>query len=63
MPYMDEHFKPTEERLARLREYGQMEFDLLEHHFEPGQEVVGIDHLGRPEAFVLSSCTLEKCVL
>jgi hypothetical protein len=54
MAYMNEQFAPIEAKLARMREYGQIEFDMLLYHFEPGMKLVGFDcPLGRPDAMVL----------
>jgi hypothetical protein len=58
MTYMNEQFAPTEAKLARMREYGQFEFDILLYHFEPGMKLVRFDSAGRPDAFVLQSCSL-----
>jgi hypothetical protein len=61
MEYMNEQFAPVEEKLARLKEFGQMEFDLLPYHFEPGHKLVVFDcpH-GRPSAFKLSTRAIER---
>lgn len=60
MAYMNEQFEPIEKKLARMREYGQMEFELLLYHFEPGQKLVYFDcPSGRPDAFVLTDRHIE----
>jgi hypothetical protein len=41
--YMNEQFAPLEAKLARLHEYGQLEFDVLLYHFEPGMKLVVSD--------------------
>jgi hypothetical protein len=61
MTYMNEQFAPTEAKLARMREYGQLEFDILLYHFEPGMKLVGSEcGTGRPDAFVLQSRSIGK---
>jgi hypothetical protein len=50
MDYMGEQFAPIEKKLARMQEFGQMEFDLLPYHFEPGQKI-----MSDGSAFVLTS--------
>jgi hypothetical protein len=59
MDYMNEQFAPLEKKLARMREYGQMEFDLLLYHFEPEQKLVYYDNARRPQAFVVTSRSIE----
>lgn len=61
MEYMNEQFAPLEEKLARLKEFGQMEFDLLPYHFEPDHKLVVFDcPRGRPSAFKLTSRAIER---
>jgi hypothetical protein len=59
--YMNDQFAPLEAKLARLHDYGQLEFDVLLYHFEPGMKLVGFDcATGRPDAFVLSSRSMGQ---
>jgi hypothetical protein len=61
MAYMNEQFAPLETKLACLREYGQIEFDVLPYHFEPGMKLAKIDcATGRPDAFVLTSRSMGQ---
>jgi hypothetical protein len=60
LAYMNEQFAPIEAKLARMREYGQIEFDMLLYHFEPGMKLVGFDcPSGRPDAMVLLSREID----
>jgi hypothetical protein len=61
MAYMNTQFAPLEAKLARLHEYGQIEFDVLLYHFEPGMKIVNVHGArGRPDAFVLSGKSLGQ---
>jgi hypothetical protein len=61
MSYMNHHFAPVERQLARMREYGQIDFALLPYYFEPGQKFMYYDdHSGRPDAFILESRYVER---
>jgi hypothetical protein len=61
MTYMNEQFAPVETKLATLRECGQLEFDVLVYHFEPGMKLVRFSCSdNHPDAFVLTNCSLER---
>lgn len=63
MEYFNEKFAPIEQKLARLRDFDQMEFDYLIYYYEPGQKLVTFDANGRPEAFVLTSRKIQTSVI
>lgn len=55
MDFFEQKFEPVEQKLNRLREFDQMEFDHLIYYYEPGQKLVHFDSNGRPEALILTS--------
>jgi hypothetical protein len=64
MDYMNQQFMPVEEKLALLKKYDQIEFDLLPYYFEPGDQLVEFDPSPcRPSAFVLTSRAVQQYVI
>jgi hypothetical protein len=58
--YMNEQFAPTEGKLARMREYGQIEFEMLLYYYEPGMKLVGTSSINGPlDAMTLKSRSID----